>query len=288
MKNYSVEFDGMDMPWVESPFFYDLLSSENLTDEELKLAINFHEEGYIVLDLDLNESLIDKTIEEIRSCDNYKSQEAGYHYSEYPRIFEAWRWSRGALELAKSRKVLETLRFLYRREPLPFQTINFVGGAQQPLHSDTIHFSSIPQRWLCASWIALEDVGEENGALMYVPKSHRLPIFEFRDIGVSVPEYGEQFNAYAEYEDFVAQLVKSQGLEVRTLEARKGQAIIWSANLIHGSIPIADKNRSRYSQATHYYFSGCSRYYSPMFSDTLGGKISDKDLSNKDILGHEL
>jgi ectoine hydroxylase-related dioxygenase (phytanoyl-CoA dioxygenase family) len=187
-----------------------------------------------------------------------------------------------------NKKVLDTLKFLYKRNPLPFQTINFVGGAQQPLHSDTIHFSSIPQRWLGVSWIALEDVDEENGTLMYVPKSHKLPIFEFSNMGIEVPKYGEQFDAYSKYEHFIKQMVESKGLEIKTFTAKKGQALIWSANLLHGSVPIADENRTRYSQATHYYFDGCSKYYSPMFSDTLRGNVSEKDLTEKDIINHEI
>ena len=48
---------------------------------------------------------------------------------------------------------------------------------------------------------------EDNGTLMYVPKSHKLPLYEFTNINVDVPEYGKQFEAYAEYEEFLKQLV---------------------------------------------------------------------------------
>ena len=53
MKDYYKDFDGMDMPWVESPFFYDLLESVKLTEEQYNLAKHFHEEGYVILDLEL-------------------------------------------------------------------------------------------------------------------------------------------------------------------------------------------------------------------------------------------
>jgi len=289
--NYKTDFDGMDLPWVESPFFYDLLESGDFTNEEASLATHFHEEGYVVLDLGLDDDFIDNTIVEINNkikSDDFKSQESGYHYSEHPRLFEAWKWSHNILSLAKNKKVIDVLNFLYKRNPLPFQTINFVGGAQQPLHSDTIHFSSVPQRWLGVAWIALEDVDEENGTLMYVPKSHKLPIFEFSNMKIEVPKYGEQFDAYSKYEKFVEKLVETKGLERKTFTAKKGQALIWSANLFHGSIPIKDSNRTRYSQATHYYFDGCSHYYSPMFSDTLRGELSMKNLDEKDIINYEI
>ena len=291
MIDYKTDFNGTDIPWVESPFFYDLLETKPLSEEEYNLAKHYHEEGYVILDLNLSEKFIKETILEVDNkvrSNSFKSQESGYHYSKHPRLFEAWKWSNHVLELTKNKKVLDTLKFLYKRNPLPFQIINFVGGAQQPLHSDTIHFSSIPQRWLGVSWIALEDVDEENGTLMYVPKSHKLPIFEFSNIGIEVPKYGEQFDAYSKYESFIKQMVESKGLEIKTFTAKKGQALIWSANLLHGSVPIADENRTRYSQATHYYFDGCSKYYSPMFSDTLRGNVSEKDLTEKDIINHEI
>jgi hypothetical protein len=37
---------------------------------------------------------------------------------------------------------------------------------------------------------------------------------------------------------------------------KKGQAIIWHANLLHGGSPQTDKAKTRNSQVTHYYFEG--------------------------------
>ena len=289
--NYFKNFDAMDCPWVESPFFNKLLENSDLTKEEKELTIQFNEEGYVVVDLDLSDDFLNNMINKIDDKikeGGIKTQEDGYHYSEHLRLFEAWKWNQSVLDIVKNKKILDILNLLYRRKPLPFQTINFVGGAEQPLHSDTIHFSSIPQRWLGVSWVALEDMDEENGTLMYEPKSHKLPIYEFPDINVEVPKYGEQYEAYGEYEEFLRQLVVSKKLEVKTFTAKKGQALIWSANLLHGSIPIVNTGRSRYSQATHYYFEGCDKYYSPMFSNSKLGIFSEKDMSTRDILNYKI
>ena len=289
--NYFNNFGAMDRPWVESPFFYKLLENSQLTEKEKELAIQFHEEGYVIIDLDLSSDFLNSMIDEISEKvkkGNIKTQEDGYHYSEHPRLFEAWKWSQNVLDVVKNKKILDTLDLLYRKKPLPFQTINFVGGTSQPLHSDTIHFSSIPQRWVAAAWVALEDMDENNGTLMYVPKSHKLPVYEFSNINVKVPKYGEQFEAYTEYEEFLRQLVEAKDLKVKTFKAKKGQALIWSSNLLHGAIPIVDKNRTRYSQATHYYFEGCRHYYSPMFSDSQIGKFSEKNIKEKDIINYKI
>jgi ectoine hydroxylase-related dioxygenase (phytanoyl-CoA dioxygenase family) len=189
--------------------------------------------------------------------------------------------------LSLNSNVLDTLKMLYKREPYPFQTITFNYGSNQPLHSDLIHFDSIPHRWLTAAWVALEDMTNENGSLIYVPGSHKLPIFDFYDLKIKVPEYGKQFDSYGEYEEFIRQLVEVNELEVKPLICKKGQALLWSSNLIHGGDIIRNPNSTRYSQVTHYYYDDCDVYYSPMFSEAWKGKFSEKDISKKNIRNHK-
>ena len=43
---------------------------------------------------------------------------------------------------------------------------------------------------------------------------------------------------------------------------RKGQALIWAANILHGGSVWNDKTLPRHSQVTHYYFDGC-KYWRP-------------------------
>jgi hypothetical protein len=54
--------------------------------------------------------------------------------------------------------------------------------------------------------------------------------------------------------------------------ARKGQALIWCANLLHGGSPQTDPTRTRWSQVTHYFFDDCV-YYTPAFSDEYLGRL---------------
>jgi hypothetical protein len=53
---------------------------------------------------------------------------------------------------------------------------------------------------------------------------------------------------------------------------KRGEAIIWSANLFHGGEKINDPTRTRLSQVTHYYFENCM-YYTPLFSDPFMKEI---------------
>jgi hypothetical protein len=62
-------------------------------------------------------------------------------------------------------------------------------------------------------------------------------------------------------------------LEKRVAIMKRGEAIIWAANLYHGGEPILEPGRSRHSQVTHYYFDGCS-YYEPLTSNRYLGRLT--------------
>ena len=272
-----------------SPFFYELLKSDlNLTFEERQLAQKFYEDGYVTIDLNLSEYIIEKIKNDVAQNEGGKTQDEGYHYSRNPRVFEAWKWSEAVRGIANNPKVISTLEMLFNRKALPFQTINFTGPTNQPIHSDAIHFSTTPSGWVAACWVAFEDMGPENGTLSYVPGSHHWPEMDFTSIGLGPTKYGEQFENYSEYEEFTRRLMEAKGVEPIPLKIKKGSALIWSANLLHGGTPIKNpENKSRLSQATHYYFEGCDHYYAPMFSEPLEGKYSEKNLTEKNIRGED-
>lgn len=293
MQDYS-NFDSLNQPWFMSPFFYEILDKYELTEEERELAISYRENGYVIVDLSWGPKENRDFDGIIRAIENkllegaVKTQENAYHYSDGPRLFESWKWSKEVLGLCKHPKLLSTLEFLYGRSPRPFQTINFKIGSNQPLHSDVIHFDTSPSHWVAACWVSLEDMDDFNGTLVYVPGSHKLPVYDFQSINLPKAEYGKQFESYAIYEEFIKELVRTTKLDVHKFYARKGQALIWSANLIHGGDKIRDMKRTRWSQAIHYFFPGCSKYHSPMFGNPTGGDYSEKDLSTKDILNHKI
>lgn len=293
MKNYFSDKNGMSIPWIESPFFKYIIDNDRdqYTDEEYDLLWNFHEKGYVILDNVLTKKQCKWLIADIQELideENYTKQNPKYEYSDSPRIFEAWKTSANVLALCKNKKILDTLKLLYGRPPIPFQTINFKIGANQPLHSDAIHFHTIPHRWMVGTWTALEDMSSKNGTLTYVPGSHKWPMYEFPDLNLEVPKHGEQFEQYAEYENFLRQLVTVNEADSEILKCKAGSTIIWATNLLHGSIPIKNKKSTRWSQATHYYFEGCEHYYCPLFSNWHEGDWSEKDLTQKDILGHNI
>jgi hypothetical protein len=215
----------------------------------------FHHDGYMVLDPMLPEALLDRAVSDLAK---HPDVAADRHHGS--RVFNGWKASPAVRSIALAPRVMRALRQLYGREPRPFQTLNFPIGTEQKVHSDIIHFNSDPETYMCGVWVALEDIDMSNGALVYYPRSHVLPVVRMEDVA---PGPGPDY--YPLYEDHIARLVKAKGLEPHYAVLKKGQALIWAANLLHGGSAHRDKGRTRHSQVTHYYFEGC-QYYSPLSS----------------------
>jgi len=82
-------------------------------------------------------------------------------------------------------------------------------------------------------------------------------------------------NSYANYHDyelFMEALLLNSPYKKMEFLAKKGDVLIWSANIIHGGSPVIDPHSTRLSQVTHYYFKDCI-YYSPMSSNTISGEL---------------
>lgn len=281
MKDFKKDKNATSIPWVESPFFYDLLESSELSDKEKEMAIKFHEEGYLIIDLELSEEDTDDVIREINDAvlrENKKIQDEFYTYSDSPRLFEEWRNSENIRSLCLNKKVISILEFLYDKEAFPFSTINFIKGSNQPLHSDAVHFHTIPYLWMSGVWIALENTTTENGTLRIVPGSHKWSVYDYETLKLPHPdtiEKGEETN-YRIYEEFIRQLIDSKKAKTLDVPLKRGQALIWAANLLHGGMNIVDKNSTRYTQAIHYFYKGPTKFFHPMFSRITDGQYAKK------------
>ncbi len=191
------------------------------------------------------------------------------------RLQDAWRAIPTVRQVAAHTPILRLLEFAYGRRPIPFQTLNFTVGTQQGTHSDTMHFDCFPHHFMCGVWVAFEDADERNGALHYLPGSHRLPVLALEDFGIPRGTYTTRNLAGHRYEQALQGYIRDMGLRKEVIPLRRGQALIWAANVFHGGEPIADATRTRQSQVTHYYFERCL-YTQPLWSDLHGGRIMYK------------
>lgn len=264
------------LPWIDSPFFPQLLENSGLDAETQDLVRRFARDGYVIIDPKIDSATIDGAIRDLK--ERFKPTYEPY-YADEKRLQDGWYVTPHVKAIALAERVLELLRILYRREPVPFQTLNFCRGSEQRTHSDTIHFHSFPQLFMAGVWVALEDVDDDNGPLHYYPASHTLPIYTMSDLGVMASSPTSLYDNYWMYEDFVEELMKAKELERVNIHVERGQALIWSANLFHGGTPIRDAARTRLSQVTHYFFEDCI-YYTPLLSDPALGRISLRKINN--------
>jgi hypothetical protein len=78
------------------------------------------------------------------------------------RIQDAWQTVPEVKRLATNPEILRLLADLYGRRAIPFQALNFPVGTQQHFHTDSVHFSCCPERFMAGVWVALEDIDSTN------------------------------------------------------------------------------------------------------------------------------
>ncbi|HEV7668974.1 MAG TPA: phytanoyl-CoA dioxygenase family protein [Thermoanaerobaculia bacterium] len=268
----------VQIPFAESPWLeLELAERPDLPDEDRRLLRDYHRDGLAYVRGVASDELIDRIRGEVAGLFHPDEKEGP---ASYYRRQDAWEESPAVKELALLPRVLDALELLYGRSPVPFQTLNFLYGSQQANHSDAILFNTLPPRFMCGVWVALEDVTEENGPLFYLPGSHRLPQLypEDFDLGRETPD---QF-INGRYWGYLESLMAASGVERQVFLAKKGDAVIWASNVVHGGMPRLDPERTRWSQVTHYFFADCVCYV-PLYSEPVAGEFFLRDV--KDFRG---
>ena len=257
-------------PWFESDHWRAEADRRRLSGRHRALVETYRRDGYLVIE-------DARVLDEIDADGVWDRLQASFGSDGSGRVQDAWSHDAAVRAIATHPAVLDVLRMLYGREPVPFQTLNFLCGTEQRTHSDTIHFSSMPSGFMCGVWMAFEDISVRQGPLHYFPGSHLLPELDYEDLGVP-PVVGEPSWAnpstrasYAVYEDRVEALARANGFRREELDIKRGSFLIWSANLLHGGSPRDDRALTRKSQVTHYYFADAVPF-TPMFSQRSAGR----------------
>jgi ectoine hydroxylase-related dioxygenase (phytanoyl-CoA dioxygenase family) len=182
---------------------------------------------------------------------------------ERARVVDSYAFYESARETLFAKPIVEFLRTIFEADPLLFQSLSFHKGSEQGMHQDTAYVVVSSPLALSAAWVALEDVQPGSGELMYYRGSHRLPEYLFsgeykhwspeRDGPEQHEEWGRLLNENAE----------RLGMERQTFLARKGDVLLWSADLAHGGSPVTDTSLTRRSLVGHFCPVGVKpNYYS--------------------------
>ena len=177
-------------------------------------------------------------------------------------------------ELSFALEISAFLETIFEEKSLAFQTLHFEVGSTQDIHQDTA-FVVVKQEplKLIASWIALEDIEPGSGELIYYPGGHRIKEYSYAN-GTSKHWYAERDGHealqghYRHLRDEVARL----NLALARFAPKKGDALLWHAELPHGGGEITVAGRSRRSLVTHY----CPISLEPVYWDFIPADWREK------------
>jgi ectoine hydroxylase-related dioxygenase (phytanoyl-CoA dioxygenase family) len=261
------------VPLVHSPFFEEVVATSEWDDETRRVATELNRDGFSVIEF--QEPELESLAADIKQrvfdplpWDRWRSGEL-----HELRVPEAWKTNESVRRLAANRHVTDLLSRIYGRRAFPFQTLNFAVGSQQSTHNDLVHFASSPDLFMAGVWLALEDIEEGAGALMYYPGSHMWPAFYNEHVGRTPAATTAPYVDHDRFDRVWSKLRETYGAKPTLFHPRKGQALIWAASLHHGGSPHTDKTKSRMSQVTHYYFEDCA-YWTPLMSNSFAGRIA--------------
>jgi len=230
---------------------------KELSVSDQKSLSEFNEKGYAILSRYLSDKQVDEINDEIKQLLKKKRVKP----LRNNKIMFAIHASPLLRHIANNEKLREVLSALLGGNAILFQSINFTMGSEQASHSDSIHMTTFPLGGLLGVWIALEDISEDNGPLHYYPGSHKLPYY----LNAEYNNEGNSFligdKSYTEYENMINGKITSLGLKKEIFKAKKGDLLIWHANLFHGGEPHLDKTKTRKSMVLHYFREGSVCYH---------------------------
>lgn len=142
------------------------------------------------------------------------------------------------------------------------QSLNFEHGSQQGMHRDTAFVRMNSPMKLLGVWIALEDVSEGAGELIYFPGSHRWEDYLFSD---RFKHYDRDRDGEQALDDNYLWIYRQAGqreVEEERFLPRKGDVIIWHADLAHGGAEVTREGSTRRSLVGHF----CPRNVKPLYA----------------------
>lgn len=243
-----------ELPWLDKS---DALNS--IKETENKCFESWINDGYIILPTLFNETQIENINKEI-----VRLKEKGTVYENYTqtKIHNAILKSAALKGTAYNEHIVQFLSQIFRKDVVTFQSLNFNVGSQQKPHADNIHMTTFPHGYMAAAWIALEDIGENQGPISIFPGSHKLPVISREDIPSNSSNLlWNDTRLNEKYESQLEKLIIENNLKKEIYTPKKGDVLIWHYNLIHGGEPIKDHSKTRKSMVIHYFAKDVIAYH---------------------------
>jgi len=178
-------------------------------------------------------------------------------HNHYPRIVNLHVVYKPLFELFRRNVVaLAVQDYLFDRETVLYTSFFYKRGSGFSIHRDTPFFATKPDYLYLAVWVALEDIDQDNGPLMFVKRGHTIPEVDregiarrfYSDLDAIEPGSSQLWN---EYQSEVVRQCEAAGFSSEPVCISKGDTIIWHPQTPHGGAEIRDFNRTRYSLVMH-------------------------------------
>ena len=250
------------------------LAQGTICQEEHERLLCFIKNGYVILRGAVPDQAVDDALEDIEAIARHHrhyimgSYEVRYTYAtQEARKREDFRGidfhvnstpARGAIFNDAS---VRFLRLIFGRDPLAFQNLYFAYGSQQEIHQDPAYVVCSSPLELAATWVALEDVEEGSGELVYYRGSHRYPDFLFSG---KHREWNLERDGLRRHEEFLESLhsqAEELGCPLERFLPRKGDVLVWAADLAHGGAEVTNAGSTRRSLVTHFCPIGIRPHY---------------------------
>ena len=238
------------------------LASRELSPELGDEVSRFMANGYLIIPGAVDPRLVDRIASTITSAyergdDRLRYQGAGHEVFKLEgkndprgkRIIEAHAVLPEIRDAFASPKIVQFLQAVFGEPAVLAQSLIFQMGSEQPLHRDTTFVRFMKPLSMVGVWIALEDVRPGSGELSYVAGSHRLPDFPYsngKKDGIEVPQHELDRSL-----NWVVEESERRGLSRQLFRPKKGDALMWHADLAHGGSPITDPQLTRQSLVGH-------------------------------------
>jgi len=194
------------------------------------------------------------------------------------RIVDSFAVLPSALDLLCNPKLNRFMRCVFDEQPLLFQSISFDMGSSQGIHQDTGYVVVNRPMEMLACWIALENVRPGSGELQYIVGSHRLPEFAF---GGTRKHWNSQEDGIEAHEQWFKRILdesRRRNFPTRSFMAKRGDILIWHADLAHGGAPITNPELTRKSLVGHYCPVSAEPYFMVVSPDRKA-KLQYRDFS---------
>jgi phytanoyl-CoA hydroxylase len=249
--------------WIDQENAQDKVSSLGLDAQSETDLRQFMSQGYLVIPQAISEDLADQIVADAHRVRAYPedyvvrdkgayinpAQMGEFHLGH--RIIDLYAVSQAAREAVFTPRASRLLNLVFGEPALAIQSLYFEYGSQQAVHQDTAYVVSRKPLALAAIWIALEDVQPGTGELCYYPGGHRLPHHLFGGTRKHWIQSQDGTEEHQRYLKGLRERAEVSGMSLETFLPKKGDVLLWHADLPHGGTRISNFHTRR-SYVLHF------------------------------------